>query len=116
METGGCDCSLKELLMMGIIMPETCWAASMQLNNKFYDWLLHLVVCFIWILRLYFCLRYPTLIWHIFCVVSYCHLWAIWLYQIILRFIINGTIYGENITERKMLVLIFSINFVWNNF
>jgi hypothetical protein len=22
-ETGGCDCSLKELLMMGIIMPET---------------------------------------------------------------------------------------------
>jgi hypothetical protein len=22
--TGGCDCSLKELLMMGIIMPETC--------------------------------------------------------------------------------------------
>jgi hypothetical protein len=21
---GGCDCSLKELLMMGIIMPETC--------------------------------------------------------------------------------------------
>jgi hypothetical protein len=24
METGGCDCSLKELLMMGIMMPETC--------------------------------------------------------------------------------------------
>jgi hypothetical protein len=24
METGGCYCSLKELLMMGIIMPETC--------------------------------------------------------------------------------------------
>jgi hypothetical protein len=23
-ETGGCDCSLKELLMMGIIIPETC--------------------------------------------------------------------------------------------
>jgi hypothetical protein len=23
-ETGGCDCSLKELLMMGIILPETC--------------------------------------------------------------------------------------------
>jgi hypothetical protein len=23
-ETGGCDCSLKELLMMDIIMPETC--------------------------------------------------------------------------------------------
>jgi hypothetical protein len=23
-ETGGCYCSVKELLMMGIIMPETC--------------------------------------------------------------------------------------------
>jgi hypothetical protein len=23
-ETGGCNCSLKELLMMGIIIPETC--------------------------------------------------------------------------------------------
>jgi hypothetical protein len=34
-----CDCSLKELLMMDITMPETCWAASMRLSNKFYDWL-----------------------------------------------------------------------------
>jgi hypothetical protein len=48
-ETGGSNCRLKELLMMGIIMPETCWAASTQLSNKFYDWLLHLVGCFIWI-------------------------------------------------------------------
>jgi hypothetical protein len=24
METGDCDCSLKELLMMGIMVPETC--------------------------------------------------------------------------------------------
>jgi hypothetical protein len=23
-DAGGCECSLKELLMMGIIMPETC--------------------------------------------------------------------------------------------
>jgi hypothetical protein len=23
-ETGGCDCSLKDLLMIGIIIPETC--------------------------------------------------------------------------------------------
>jgi hypothetical protein len=42
-ETGNCDCSLKELLMMGIMVPETCWAASMRLNSKFYDWLLHLL-------------------------------------------------------------------------
>jgi hypothetical protein len=24
-------------------MPETCWAVSVRQNNKFYDWLLHLV-------------------------------------------------------------------------
>jgi hypothetical protein len=33
-----------------IIMPETCWAASKWLSNKFYNWLLHLVVCFIWMM------------------------------------------------------------------
>jgi len=33
------------LLVMGIIMPETCWAVSVR-QNKFYDWLLHLVGCF----------------------------------------------------------------------
>ena len=35
------------LLMMGIVMPETCWAVSVLQGNKFYDWLLHLVGCFI---------------------------------------------------------------------
>jgi hypothetical protein len=35
------------LLMMGIVMPETCWAVSAQQGNKFYDRLLHLVGCFI---------------------------------------------------------------------
>jgi hypothetical protein len=35
------------LLMMGIVMPETCWAVSVRQGNKFYDWLLHLVGCFI---------------------------------------------------------------------
>jgi hypothetical protein len=33
------------LLMMDIVIPETCWAVSVQ-GNKFYDWLLHLVGCF----------------------------------------------------------------------
>jgi hypothetical protein len=37
-ETGGCDCSLRGLLMMGRMLPETCWAASMRLSNKFYNW------------------------------------------------------------------------------
>ena len=34
------------LLMMGMVMPETCWAVSVRQSNKFYDWLLHLVGCF----------------------------------------------------------------------
>ena len=34
------------LLMMGIVMPETCWAVSVRQSNKFYNWLLHLVGCF----------------------------------------------------------------------
>jgi len=33
------------LLMMGVIMPETCWAVSPRQSNKFYDCLLHLVGC-----------------------------------------------------------------------
>ena len=38
------------LLMRGIVMPETCWAVSVRQSNKFYDWLLHLVGCFIWVI------------------------------------------------------------------
>jgi hypothetical protein len=40
--------NLKGLLMMGIIMPETCSTASTRQSNKFYDWLVHLVGRFIW--------------------------------------------------------------------
>jgi len=39
------------LLMMGIVMPETCWAVAVRQSNKFYDWLLHLVGCFIWVIE-----------------------------------------------------------------
>jgi hypothetical protein len=39
------------LLMMNIVMPETCWAVSVRQRNKFYDWLLHLVGCFIWVIE-----------------------------------------------------------------
>ena len=35
------------LLMMGVVVPKTCWAVSVRQGNKFYDWLLHLVGCFI---------------------------------------------------------------------
>ena len=31
----------------GHLMPETCWAVSVRQDNKFYDWLFHLVGCFI---------------------------------------------------------------------
>jgi hypothetical protein len=33
--------------MMGIVMPDTCLAVSVRQSNKFYDWLLHLVGCFV---------------------------------------------------------------------
>ena len=46
-ETRGCNGSFDGLLMMGIVMLETCWAVSVRQGNKFYDWLLHLVGCFI---------------------------------------------------------------------
>jgi hypothetical protein len=38
---------LEGLLMMGTTVPETCWAVSTRQSNKCYDWLLHLVGCFI---------------------------------------------------------------------
>jgi hypothetical protein len=44
METRGCDCSSKVLLMM----PKTCWAAFTRLNNKrFYNWV------YIWLVVLF---------------------------------------------------------------
>jgi len=42
------------LLMVGIVMPETCWAVSVRQGNKFYDWLLHLVGCFIRVMNVKF--------------------------------------------------------------
>ena len=33
------------LMMMGVVMPETCWAVSVRQSSKFYDCLLHLVGC-----------------------------------------------------------------------
>jgi hypothetical protein len=39
------------LLMMGNVMPGTCWAVSVRQGSEFYDWLLHLVGCFIWVIE-----------------------------------------------------------------
>jgi len=36
---------------------------------------------------------------------QYCHLWPVRLYSIFRYYLINGTIFGENFTERKMCVL-----------
>ena len=57
------------LLMMDIVMPETCWAVSVRQSNKFYDWLLHLVGCFIWV----FCLRLYTKNFLVFFGRSFCY-------------------------------------------
>jgi hypothetical protein len=44
--------------------------------------------------------------------VPYCHLWHAPLYNIFPRYLTNGTIFGEKVTEHKMRVLVFSTNFV----
>ena len=38
--------------------------------------------------------------------VLYCHLWPVWLYHIFPHYLINGMIFGGEITEHKMCVLI----------
>ena len=42
----------------------------------------------------------------------YCHLWPAPLFIIFPHFLIYGTIFEKKVAERKMCVLIFSINFV----
>jgi hypothetical protein len=44
------------------------------------------------------------------CVVLYCHLWPVRLYHVCKHSLTNGTILGNNVTEHKMRVLVFSIN------
>jgi hypothetical protein len=46
------------------------------------------------------------------CVILYCLLWRICFYHISPHYIINGTIFGNNVTEHKTRVLIFSTRFV----
>jgi hypothetical protein len=48
------------------------------------------------------------------CVVLYCHLQFVRLYNIFRHYLINGTIFRKQVTEHKMCVLIFSTNFMWN--
>jgi hypothetical protein len=35
------------------------------------------------------------------CVVLYSHLWPVWLYHIFPHYLINGTIFGKKIPNRK---------------
>jgi hypothetical protein len=46
--------------------------------------------------------------------VLYCHLWPVRLYNIFARYLTNGTIFGKEVIEHKMCVLIFFTNFVRN--
>ena len=46
----------------------------------------------------------------------YCQLWLARLFSIFPHFLINGTVFEENVIQHKVGVLIFSINFVWNIF
>ena len=42
------------------------------------------------------------------------HLWPVQLYNICPHYLTNGRIFVKNVTDHKVCVLIFSINFVWN--
>jgi hypothetical protein len=48
------------------------------------------------------------------CVILCCLLWRVWFYHIFPNYLTNGTIFGNNFTEHKMRVLIFSTTFVRN--
>jgi hypothetical protein len=63
---------------------------------------------------LYSCLSYPACKSHRFCAILYCHLWPFWLYHIFSHYLINGTIFGKEIINHKMFVLLFSTTFVSN--
>ena len=46
------------------------------------------------------------------CTCTYWHLWPARLYSIFPRYLTNGTIFGKEVFEHKMCVLIFLTNFV----
>ena len=45
-----------------------------------------------------------------------CHIaiCGLWLHQMLRHYLINGTIFGKNVPEYKMCILIFSTTFIWN--
>jgi hypothetical protein len=55
----GCRVNAEVVVFPAVVGLLTCWATSMLLNNKCYDWLVHLVGCFIWIsiLRIFYMFR-----------------------------------------------------------
>jgi len=48
------------------------------------------------------------------CNALYCHLCSARLYNIFLRYLINGTFFGRKVIKGKMWVLFFSTTSVWN--
>jgi hypothetical protein len=53
---------------------------------------------------LYFCVWYPAGKSHLCCAALYCHLWPVWLYQIVPHYPINGTIFGKNVLNIKCVL------------
>jgi len=48
------------------------------------------------------------------CTVLYCHVWPVRPCQVFPHYFINGTIFGKNVADHKVRVLIFCTTFVWN--
>ena len=48
------------------------------------------------------------------CAILWRHLWPLNLHHIFQHYLINGTIFGKKITERKICILILSSTFIWN--
>jgi hypothetical protein len=48
------------------------------------------------------------------CAWIYCHLWLVWLNNVLPHFLVNGTILETNVTAQNIRISISSTPFVWN--
>jgi len=47
-----------------------------------------------------------------FCIVLQCHLWRVWLRHMFSHYFINDAVFGKKFIEHKVIVLIFSTNYL----
>jgi hypothetical protein len=102
------------LLMMGIIMPETCWAVSVWQNNK----ILWLIVASSWVFYLsdWRCTEPQTLKTrvHVFTyVIRDNGLWTVW-YRVIKKFSVHLMITIQKVTSNVRRVLRQSPDIYWH--